>query len=135
MSYLLDTTPLTALLRGRAAVMAIFAPWIANREVVTTLLSVGEVLEYLKGFADYPRHSNELQNVLKEVTPIGLDRSIVEWYADRRRALRPPFGPGLIGDIDTLIAATALDRNLPLVTSDRHFQRVPGLKLMPLPRF
>jgi predicted nucleic acid-binding protein len=39
-----------------------------------------------------------------------------------------------IGDIDTLIAATALGRNLTLVTSDRHFQRVPGLSVMLLHR-
>lgn len=33
----------------------------------------------------------------------------------------------LIGNMDTLIAVTALARDLTLVTSDRHFQRVPGL--------
>jgi predicted nucleic acid-binding protein len=34
----------------------------------------------------------------------------LEQYADIRRKLRPPQGPGLIGDTDTLIAATALER-------------------------
>ena len=51
-----------------------------------------------------------------------------------RRRLVGPQGPGLIGDIDTLIAATALERNLTLVTSDTDFERVPDLKLMLIPR-
>jgi predicted nucleic acid-binding protein len=36
----------------------------------------------------------------------------------------------LIGDIDTLIAATALERNLTVVTIDSDFQRVPQLKVI-----
>ena len=54
----------------------------------------------------------------------------MECYADIRRALRPPQGPGLIGDIDTLIAATALERNLALVTTNGHFAGVPNLQVM-----
>jgi len=48
--------------------------------------------------------------------------------------LRPPHGPGLIGDIDTLIAATALVYDLTLVTTDCDFTRVPQLHVMFLPR-
>jgi predicted nucleic acid-binding protein len=48
--------------------------------------------------------------------------------------LRPPHGPGLIGDIDTLIAATALVYDLTLVTTDNDFTRVPQLHVMFLPR-
>jgi predicted nucleic acid-binding protein len=50
-------------------------------------------------------------------------------YADIRRAMRAPHGPGLIGDVDTLIAATALERNLTVVTLDQDFTRVPGLRV------
>ncbi len=41
----------------------------------------------------------------------------------------PPHGTGLIGDIDTLIAATALERELTIVTADTDFERVPGLQV------
>jgi len=58
-----------------------------------------------------------------------LTYSILERYAEIRRALRPPYGPGLIGDIDTLIAATALERNLTIVTTDSDYERVPDLKV------
>jgi predicted nucleic acid-binding protein len=33
-----------------------------------------------------------------------------------------------IGDIDTLIAATAIEHNLTIVTIDHDFERVPHLK-------
>jgi predicted nucleic acid-binding protein len=41
---------------------------------------------------------------------------------------------GLIGDVDTLIAATAIEHGLTLVTTDNHFKRVPDLlhRLLPL---
>jgi len=54
----------------------------------------------------------------------------MERYADIRRQQRPPHGPGLIGDIDTVIAATALTHDLELVTTDRDFLRVPGLRVL-----
>lgn len=65
---------------------------------------------------------------------LNLTLAIEDRYALLRRALRPPHGPGLIGDIDTLIATTALEEQLTLVTADGDFQRVPGLTLMLLPR-
>jgi len=71
---------------------------------------------------------------LREVSPYVPTFAILERYAELRRQLRPPHGPGLIGDIDTLIAATALEHGLTLVTTDTDYQRVPDLKLTLLPR-
>ena len=67
------------------------------------------------------------RHLLREVYPYALTYSILELYADIRRQLRPPHGPGLIGDIDTLIAGTAIQRGLTLVTADTDFERVPSL--------
>ena len=58
----------------------------------------------------------------------------MERYADIRRRLRPPYGPGLIGDVDTISAATALVHDLTVVTTDTDFERVPNLKLLLLDR-
>ena len=57
-----------------------------------------------------------------------LTYTILERYAEIRRLLRPPQGPDLIGDIDTLIAATALERNLTLITTDTDYDNIPHLK-------
>jgi predicted nucleic acid-binding protein len=90
-------------------------------------LVYGEVIEYLKGRSNFPLRRGELRTLLRAISPYFLTYGILERYADIRRQLRSPHSPGLIGDVDTLIAATALERNLTIVTADRDFQRVPGL--------
>jgi len=132
--YLLDTTPLTAYLRGIPTARALIEPWITRQEAATSVLIYGEVTEYNRSFADAARRQHELRSLLDEVFPYVPTYSILERYADLRRRLRPPGGPGLIGDIDTLIAATALEYDLRLVTTDRDFQRIPDLDVMLLPR-
>jgi predicted nucleic acid-binding protein len=71
--------------------------------------------------------------LLHGIYPLALTYGIMERYAEIRRTLRRQ-GPGLIGDVDTLIAATAFEYDLTLVTADLDFQRVSGLKLMIIPR-
>ena len=66
--------------------------------------------------------------------PFPLTYGILERYAGLRRALRSPKGPGLIGDIDTLIAATALEYGLEIVTTDGDYARVPNLTAQIIPR-
>jgi predicted nucleic acid-binding protein len=58
----------------------------------------------------------------------------MERYADLRLRMRRPHGSGLIGDIDTLIAATALERRVQVVTTDGDFLRVPDLGALLLDR-
>lgn len=131
--YLLDSSLLSAYMRGRPGALALVRPWVVPQEATTSMVCVGEVAEYLKGYPDYPRHWQEFRTLLVKVHPYPLTYAIGQRYADLRRALRPPHGPGLIGDIDTLIAATALHYDLTLVTTDSDFRRVPGLSLMFLP--
>lgn len=132
--YLLDTPAVAALLNNRPTAVSLMRPWVASQEAATSALVYAEVTEYIKGFADYPRYQRALRTLLQEVRPYTPTYAILERYADLRRQMRPPYGPGLIGDIDTLIAATALERNLILATTDADFQRVPGLHVQMLPR-
>ena len=131
---LLDTTPLTALLGNRPAIVSLLTPAVSRDELATSILAYGEVLEHLKGAADFPRRRAQLRRLLRGVRPYLITYPIVDRYADIRRQLRPPHGPGLIGDIDTLIAATALTYDLELITTDSDFTRVPGLRVMLLDR-
>lgn len=131
---LLDTTPLTAYLHARAPMVTLAQPWIRGREAATSILAYGEAIEYLHGFPDYPRRYAQLRRLVRAIPPVLINHTIMERYADVRRRLRPPHGPGLIGDIDILIAATALTHDLVLVTTDGDFDRVPGLRLIQLDR-
>jgi predicted nucleic acid-binding protein len=132
--YLLDTTPLAAYLMGRTPAVSLIAPWLEAREAATSILVYGEIVEYLIGLPDFPARHFQLRRLLRQVPPLFLSYSVLDRYARLRRELRPPQGPGLIGDIDTLIAATALDLDLTLVTTDRDFQRVPGSSVLLLDR-
>lgn len=132
--YLIDTTPLAGLITNRAPLVDLIRPWMLAHEAATSILVYGEVLEGLKGRPNYGQRQTELLILLGEIVPYFVTHAIMERYADLRRELRPPHGPGLIGDIDTLIAATALEHDLTLVTADADFARVTGLKLILLDR-
>jgi predicted nucleic acid-binding protein len=132
--YLVDTTPLSALVTNRPPAVALITPWMRQHETATSILVYGEVLEGLQGRPNPGQRHRDLLTLLGEITPYFVTYAIMQRYATLRRQLRPPYGPGLIGDIDTLIAATALEYDLTLVTTDGDFTRVPGLALLLLDR-
>jgi predicted nucleic acid-binding protein len=68
--------------------------------------------------------------LLNQILPLTPNIAIMERYAAIRRSLRPPHGPGLIGDIDTVIAATVMEHHLTMITADGDFARVSGLQLL-----
>jgi predicted nucleic acid-binding protein len=127
--YLLDTSLVAAYLQNRKAAVELITPWIRKQEAATSILVYAEVTEYIKGHSDFPKRASDLRGLLRTIYPYFLTYSILERYADIRRSLRPPRGKGIIGDVDTLIAATALERNLTIVTTDGDFERVPKLKV------
>ena len=131
--YLLDTNILSAYIRGRSKVLAHIQSWVYDGEATTSIIVYGEIVEYLKSLPDYKKREADLRALLRKVHPYELNYALLERYADLRRAMRPPYGLGLIGDMDTLIAATALHYRLTVVTTDSDFKRVPGLSLELLP--
>ena len=131
--YLLDTNILGAYLRGRKGVLDLTQKWINNGEATTSIIVYGEIIEYFKSFSEYPRYRRALRTLLKKVYAYDLNYDLLERYADMRRAMRSR-GTGLIGgDMDTLIAVTAVHYKLTVVTTDSDFKRVPNLSLMLLP--
>jgi predicted nucleic acid-binding protein len=120
--YLLDTGPLGAYLQGRPAVIELVTPWLEGREASTSILVYAEVVEYIKGFPQFPNLHAQPRRLLRQVYPYFLTYHILERYADIRRTLRRP------------LVATALERNLTVVTIDTDFQRVPNLRVVLLSR-
>lgn len=106
-------------------------PWIDANEAA---ISVVEAIEHFKSLPNFPQRQALLRALLRQVRPYALTYEILEDYADIRRAMRPPHGPGLIDDIDTLIGATGRAHNLTVVTIDSEYIRVPNLPVMHLPR-
>ena len=122
---------MAALVNHRPGAVALASPWLAAHEAATSALVYAEVFEYIRPSQRFLRHYQTLRSLLREVLPLGVNLPILERYADIRLTLRRGQ---LIGDIDTLIAATALEHDLTIVTTDPHFQRVPGLRVMLLTR-
>ena len=125
--YLLDTSLVAGYLLNREKAIALVSPLIERAEAATSMLVYGEVIEYLKGLPHYQEKYAALHTILNEIPPYPLTYAILERYAEIRRTLRPLHQE--IGDIDTLIAATALEERVTLVTIDRDFERVPHLKV------
>jgi tRNA(fMet)-specific endonuclease VapC len=68
------------------------------------------------------------EGVLPAMTVLGFDLACAQEFGRLQAQLKDDGTP--IGDVDTLIAATALRHGLTVVTADdRHFQRVPGLRI------
>ena len=128
--YLLDTSLLAAYLHNRTMAIRLMTPWVKNDEVATSILVYGEVIEYLKCLPNFADKYAKLHRILDEIPPYPLTYAILERYADIRRTLRPQLKD--IGDIDTLIAATALEEHLTLVTIAHDFARVPKLDFQPV---
>lgn len=124
--YLLDTSVVAGYLLARTKAMQLVRPLLARGEAATSILVYGEVAEYVKKFAEFRAYKASLEALLEQIDPYPLTYSVLERYADIRRQLRPAHKD--IGDIDTLIAATALEYGLTLLTIDTDFERVPHLK-------
>jgi tRNA(fMet)-specific endonuclease VapC len=125
MSFLLDTNVLGAYLLGREGAESLVAPLVQQQQAETSILVYGEITEYFRSLPNAAQLQVQLRRLMLTVPPRALTYATVERYADIRRQLRPIRQ--LIGDIDTLIAATAIERNMIVMTTDSDYTHVPGL--------
>lgn len=128
--YLIDSTLLAGYLQGREGALSLIDPWLDDGLARVSLISYGDVIEFYLSQPHFERRQRELRQLVEAFAPIPLSYQVLERYATTRRQIRRPYGPGTIGDIDTLIAATALEHDLTVVTTDFDFARVPGRKVM-----
>lgn len=127
MSYLVDTDWVVEYLKGRAPAVQML-PALRHAGLAISLITYGEIYEGIYAGQDPGRHEAVFLRFLRRAQVLPLNRTILRRFAHLRATLRAQGQ--LIGDLDLLIAATALHHDLILMTHNtRHFNRIPDLKL------
>ena len=127
MRYLLDTCVISDFIKGEAGTTVRFK----QTPPVDVAISAVTVMELRYGLALNPQRIQKVEpaitSILSSVTILPFDTVEAEQAAQIRAALKSQGQP--IGAYDVLIAATALQHDLIMVTANqREFERVPGLQ-------
>jgi tRNA(fMet)-specific endonuclease VapC len=127
MRYLIDTDWVASYLNGRQEATELFSR-IEQEDLFISLITYGEIYDGIYYGRNPRQFERVFRELLKGVQIVPLNRAITQRFARVRGALRS--GGQIIGDLDLLIAATALHHGPTLVTPNRrHFQRIPNLPL------
>lgn len=129
MSYLLDTTILIDLLRQKQSAWE-FIDGHEKDQIFTSSICEAEVWEGVhREKENFIKRKEALEKLLSSFYEILNCDSESALIAGKIRANLGVKGE-MIGDMDILIAATALNHNCILVTKNpKHFQRVPDLQV------
>lgn len=124
---LLDTDTCIFLLRGRRDVVQAFEAHAAEEPAIS-ILTVGELYFGARRSQQASRNLVQCESFVDRVAILGLDREIMSRFAELKADL---WAKGeRLEDPDLLIAATALTRDVLLVTHNlAHFSRIRNLRL------
>lgn len=126
MSYLLDTNTVSDLVRRPQGVVAERIKEVGESEVATSIIVAAE-LRFGAAKKGSERLTSQLEAVLRVLEVLPFEAPADRVYGDIRAQLEREGRP--LGANDLLIAAQALSGGLTLVTDDREFDRVAGLKI------
>jgi tRNA(fMet)-specific endonuclease VapC len=127
MSYLVDTDRVASYLNGRPDAIELLST-LRHEGLAISLITYGEIYDGIYSSNDPRGKETAFLQFLRRVEVLPLTRTIMKRFARVRGQLRRQGQ--MIGDPDILIAATALQHNLSLVTRNlRHFGRIPDLHI------
>ncbi len=127
MRYLVDTDWIIDGLRGRPEALAVLEER-RDEGLGVSIITLGEVYEGAYNNPQPDVHVATFHEFLALFTVLPLTDETMQHFA-RLRALLRQRG-NLIPDLDLLIAATAIEHELVLLTRNRrHFERIPDLQL------
>ncbi|MFN8496777.1 MAG: type II toxin-antitoxin system VapC family toxin [Anaerolineae bacterium] len=127
MRYLVDTDWVADYLKGRQPTVELLSA-MADEGLAISIITYGEIHEGIVYGRDAAQHGRTFNLFLRGVDVLGLNRQIMRRFARVRGELRRQGL--LIGDLDILIGATAVQYDLTLLTRNAaHFRRIPEIKL------
>jgi tRNA(fMet)-specific endonuclease VapC len=127
LSYLVDSDIVADWLQGRSQAVQLLSS-LEPQGLAISLITYGEIYEGVLYSRDPKASERIFRRFMRDVTILPVNKVVMKRFAYLRGQLR---GAGsLIADFDLLIAATAIEYQLTLITRNiRHFDRVPGLSL------
>ena len=121
---LVDTSLIVEYLRGRETAVTELQAWSSDGFAISTVV-LAELYEGIARSRDPGATERSLLDFLRHADILPVDESVAREFGRLRFQLR---SQGLvIGDLDILIAATALVHEATLLTRDNHFRRIPGV--------
>jgi len=127
MTHLIDTDYVVDYLVGKADVIS-FLDALSETRSAISLITLGEIYEGIYYGRNPQKGKDGFQRFLRFVDVLPLNTSIMQQFAHIRGALRRTGN--IISDLDILIAATAIQHNLTLVTRNiKDFERIPDLNI------
>lgn len=125
MAYLIDTDWAVDYLKGIDETVRFLQD---EEELYISALSVGELVEGIEDSERRDERMESLNDFLAGVTVLSFTRETAVEFGKIRNALRK--NGQLIGDIDTMIAATARVNDLTILTENtKHFSKIKELEL------
>ena len=126
-SYLIDTDWVIHYLNGRAGIVGRLHA-LQPEGLALSVAALAELYEGVLYSRDPDKDEQGLADFLRGVTVLGIDEETARIFGRERGRLRR--AGAIIGDMDLLIAATAIQYNLTLLTNNRrHFDRIDNLRI------
>lgn len=128
--YLLDTDWAIEYLHANQPITERVNEQMRRRTLGLSPVSLAELYEGVYGSSDFQRSEEMIRRFLHGLRLLHLDKEVCKLFGRERRRLREVGRYEDVGDLDILIAATALRHDLTLLTQNRrHFELIQGLKI------